>query len=64
MKKIKVRRVYDHWTCGDGCCDNYRDTSFVTMDNGEEFEVETTTTNDDMYIMILAKLGYEVEEDN
>lgn len=62
MRKIKFRQVSNHYECGDGCCDEYSDTAYVTMDNGEEFEVDTTCSYTEMYQLILAKLGYEIEE--
>lgn len=62
MNKIKVRYESEHYQCGDGCCDEYNDKAYVTMDNGEEFEVDVTCGLSEMYDLILAKLGYEVEE--
>lgn len=38
-EKIKVLHKEYHWTCGDGCCDNFSTTSsFMYRDVIHEFE--------------------------
>lgn len=63
MIKIKVRYETENYRCGDGCCDYDNETAYVTMDNGEEFEVDVTGSYYVMHTAILAKLGYEIEEE-
>lgn len=62
MRKIKFRIESNHYQCGDRCCDEYNETAHITMDNGEEFQVDTTCSYEEMYELILSKLGYEIEE--
>lgn len=62
-KKITFKVTQDRYQCGDGCCDWFDETATVTMPDGEEFEVEVNVDKEKMYAMILAKLGYEIEED-
>lgn len=64
LTPIKVEYSNEHYQCGDGCCDEYSDHAYVTMPDGEKFEVDVTNGLSDMYDMVLAKLGYEVEEES
>lgn len=64
MINIKVREVSEHYTCGDGCCDDYNDFAYVTMPTGEEFRVDVTCSYNEMYELILDYLGYRIAEDD
>ena len=66
-KKIKIELIHWHYTCGDGCCDDY---GVSLKMNGEELEHPDST--DEQYISnnymgddvdtalraVLKKLGY------
>jgi hypothetical protein len=60
-KKITLQAQHWHYTCGDGCCDDYGERLYV---NGEELEKVDIYYNAHGAIEeILKHLGYEVEWD-
>lgn len=58
MEKVVLTTQDYHYTCGDGCCDNYGQRLFI---NGEEINAELEPNPHYAIELILRKLGYEVE---
>ena len=58
-KKIVLQTQSYHYTCGDGCCDDYGNNLFV---NGEEVAGADTYMNpQEAIIHVLKHLGYDAE---
>ena len=54
-KKLTIRLDEYHYTCGDGCCDNYGTTVFLN-----EEEVIDSESTEQILEAILSKIGYQV----
>lgn len=57
-KKITLSSQYWHWTCGDGCCDEYGEKLLV---NGEDIGADLYEDAPEAIEKILKYLGYEVK---
>lgn len=57
-KKVTLSVQDYHYTCGDGCCDDYGERVFV---NGEQINADIYMNAHDAIEQILKHLGYEVE---
>jgi hypothetical protein len=59
-QKVVLQTQDWHYTCGDGCCDDYGQRLFV---NGDDIEADMYSNAYDAIEKVLKQLGYEVEWD-
>lgn len=62
MITIPVKHIETHWTCGDGCCDNYEVTSeFMYKDKIYQFESGAADANTDRFLKEVIGIVFEEE---
>jgi hypothetical protein len=58
-KKITLGFQHWHYTCGDGCCDDYGERIYV---NGHQIYADMYANPHDALKQTLKHLGYEIDE--
>jgi len=58
--KIKVNEFETHWTCGDGCCDNFETVSIFHY-GGKEYEYRSHDAEHNLTQFLAEVLGLEFE---
>lgn len=62
IETIKAKHFESHWSCGDGCCDNYSALSaFMYKDQVYEFETGTIDGNISMFLEKVIGIVFEEE---
>lgn len=61
VERIIAHHEECHWSCGDGCCDNWSCDSVYTYKD-KEYEISGSSSGETMEVFLRDVIGIEFEE--